>query len=388
MMNGWILITGIAVVGYVLLMIFYSYCFRRLSPFHPSPASSEQDIFFSVLIPARNETDSISHCIHSVFSNAYPPDCFEVIVIDDFSEDDTPLQVIDLQKQYKNLRLIQLKDYPAGTTTTLYKKQAIETGIRESRGTWIVTTDADAQVPGTWLRTLHAYIQQNDPVFIAAPVIFHTGKSILSVFQEIDFMTMQGITAASVSAGFHSMCNGANLAYRKDCFDKVGGFSGNEHLATGDDMLLMHKMKKTYPNKMGYIFSREAIVSTDAQKSWKGFFQQRIRWASKADSYGEPVIFVVLLWVWLMNALLLAGLLLSLFVHNLLIPWLILMAVKTIIELLFLLPVAAFFKRKSLLIYFPFLQPVHLLYIVLSGWLGKFGSYEWKNRVMNTSSRQ
>jgi cellulose synthase/poly-beta-1,6-N-acetylglucosamine synthase-like glycosyltransferase len=238
------------------------------------------------------------------------------------------------------------------------------------------------------LSTLHAYIQQHDPVFIASPVIFHAGKSILSVFQEIDFMTMQGITAASVSAGFHSMCNGANLAYRKDCFYKVGGFSGNEHLATGDDMLLMHKMKKTYPNKMGYIFSREAIVRTDAQKSWREFFQQRIRWASKADSYGEPVIFGVLLWVWVMNTLILAGLLLSLFEHNLLIPWLIIIAVKTTIELFFLLPVATFFKRKSLLIYFPFLQPVHLFYIVLSGWLGKFGSYEWKNRVMNTSSRQ
>ena len=388
MIIGWIWVTGIAVAGYVLLMIIYSYCFRRLSPFLPSPAPAEPNIFFSVLIPARNETESIAKSIDAVFGNTYPPDRFEVLVIDDFSEDDTPLQVIGLQKKYRNLRLIQLKDYPAGTTITLYKKQAIETGIRESRGTWIVTTDADAHVPSTWLSTLHAYIQQHDPVFIASPVIFHAGKSILSVFQEIDFMTMQGITAASVSAGFHSMCNGANLAYRKDCFYKVGGFSGNEHLATGDDMLLMHKMKKTYPNKMGYIFSREAIVSTDAQKSWREFFQQRIRWASKADSYGEPVIFGVLLWVWVMNTLLLAGLLLSLFEHNLVIPWLIIIAVKTMIELFFLLPVATFFKRKSLLIYFPFLQPVHLLYIVLSGWLGKFGSYEWKNRVMNTSSRQ
>jgi len=134
------------------------------------------------------------------------------------------------------------------------------------------------------------------------------------------------------------------------------------------------------------LYSNQAIVSTWPQKSWKEFLHQRIRWASKADSYDEPVIFSVLLGVWLVNALLLIGMVAVFFDQRLLLPLLLLLGIKTFSEIIFLLPVTRFFKREPLLIYFPFLQPFHLLYIVIAGWLGKFGSYEWKNRVISASS--
>ena len=387
MISGWILAAGIGIGAYALLMVLYRHHFQQLRPFLPLPVSRNPVISFSVLIPARNESASIADCIRSVFNNAYPSYLYEVIVIDDHSEDDTAQQVMGLQQEYAGLQLIRLSDYSKDETSTLYKKRALELGIRESKGDWIVTTDADALVPGNWLSLLNSYIQEHDPMMIAAPVIFHSGKSTLSIFQQLDFMTMQGITAASVASGMHSMCNGANLAYRKEIFYAVGGFAGNEHLATGDDMLLMHKVKRAYPEKIGYLFSKESIVTTRPQESWKAFFQQRIRWASKADSYDEPIIFGVLLGVWLLNTLLLLGIPAVFFYRSLLFPWLALMAIKTIAELYFLFPVAAFFERKKLLIYFPFLQPLHLVYMVIAGWLGKFGNYEWKNRVIVTSSK-
>jgi len=303
MINGWIWATSIGVGGYVLLMLVYSYCYRKLRPFDNKPTNAAPAVFFSILIPARNESASIGDCIRSVYSNRYPSALFEVIVIDDFSEDDTSQQVQVLQKEFPGLRLLSLQDFP-GSGNAQYKKRAIEVGIGESKGNWIVTTDADSIVPQQWLLLLNNYIQVHQPVFIGAPVIFHSGGSLLSTFQELDFMTMQGITAASVGAGFHSMCNGANLAYKKEVFYSVGGFEGNQHLPTGDDMLLMHKVKKAFPESIGYLFSDQAIVSTRPQMSWKDFLHQRIRWASKADSYGEPVIFSVLLGVWLVNALL------------------------------------------------------------------------------------
>lgn len=387
MINGWIWATSIGMGGYVLLMAVYSICYRKLRPFDAGTSITEPAVFFSILIPARNESASIAACIRSVYSNRYPSDLFEVIVIDDFSEDDTSQQVQALQKEYPTLRLLTLKDFPTSGNTQ-FKKRAIEVGISESRGTWIVTTDADAIVPEQWLMLLNNYIHVHQPVFIAAPVIFHWGNNVLSKFQELDFMTMQGITAASVGAGFHSMCNGANLAYKKEVFYAVGGFDGNEHLPTGDDMLLMHKVKKAFPQNIGYLLSDQAIVSTRPQMSWKDFLHQRIRWASKADSYGEPVIFSVLLGVWLVNALLLIGMIAVFFDQRLLLPWLVLLGIKTFSELIFLLPVTQFFKRESLLIHFPYLQPLHLLYIVVAGWLGKFGSYQWKNRTISVSLKR
>ena len=86
--------------------------------------------------------------------------------------------------------------------------------------------------------------------------MFTCDNSFLSVFQCLDFISLQGITAASVSAGFHSMCNGANLAYNKNIFYEVGGFKNADHIASGDDMLLMHKIKIKYPSSIGYLFNK------------------------------------------------------------------------------------------------------------------------------------
>jgi hypothetical protein len=60
--------------------------------------------------------------------------------------------------------------------------------------------------------------------------------------------------------------------------------------------------------------------------------------------------------------------------------WLLLLLFKTIAELFFLYPVATFFKKEKLLWAFPLAQPFHIVYTVIAGWLGKFGSYKWKDR--------
>ncbi|MBK8952491.1 MAG: hypothetical protein IPM85_09630 [Chitinophagaceae bacterium] len=59
---------------------------------------------------------------------------------------------------------------------------------------------------------------------------------------------------------------------------------------------------------------------------------------------------------------------------------LLLLVAKTVVELPFVVSVATFFHKQSLLKYFPFFQPVHILYTIVSGLFGQFGKYEWKGR--------
>jgi len=146
---------------------------------------------------------------------------------------------------------------------------------------------------------------------------------------------------------------------------------------------LMHKMKTAFPGRLAYLFSNEMIVKTAPMPNWTSFIQQRIRWASKADSYNDQKIFGVLLLVYLFNAFLLIGLLAGIFSNELLFWTVWIIALKTLIELYFLLPVAQFFKLKKTLVFFPFMQPFHIVYTVIAGWLGKFGKYQWKNRTVN-----
>lgn len=374
-----ILITGVLVLMYCILILQYRKWYLRLPEFNAPPGKAP-DIFFSVVIPARNEEAAIAGCLRAILEQEYPGELREVIVINDHSTDQTETKIRALQLEYRNLKLVNLADHLQGKQLNAYKKKAIEIAIAQSSGQWIVTTDADCLAGPHWLYTLASFITQTQPVFVAAPVTFNPQPSFLSVFQLLDFMSLQGITASSVSAGYHTMCNGANLAYRKDAFYAVGEFSGIDGIASGDDMLLMHKIKQKFPGKLGYLNAREAIITTDTMPDWKSFINQRIRWASKAGSYRDKSITCTLALVYAVNATLLALLLISPFVEHGFRNWLLFIMVKTVVEISFLAPVAKFYKSTATLWWFPLMQPFHILYTVVAGWLGKFGTYQWKGR--------
>jgi cellulose synthase/poly-beta-1,6-N-acetylglucosamine synthase-like glycosyltransferase len=213
---------------------------------------------FSIIIPARNEADNIERCLLSILNSHYPHNCFEVIVVDDHSTDNTADLVKQLQQKFSNLQLIELAKVLGSKQLNAYKKKAVETAIIAASNEWIVTTDADCIVNTNWLVVLDAYIQTNDVVWVAGPVRFTTNKTWISIFQAIDFLGLQGITAAAVSAGVYSMSNGANLAYKKSAFNEVGGFKGIDDIASGDDMLLMEKIKTAYPDKHRLCFFKRS----------------------------------------------------------------------------------------------------------------------------------
>jgi cellulose synthase/poly-beta-1,6-N-acetylglucosamine synthase-like glycosyltransferase len=368
-------------IGYTFLIETYRRWFLKVPMFNAAHHATNS-VKFSIIIPARNEEEIIEKCLTTVLSQAYPAPMFEVIVIDDYSTDSTAEIVMKMQQQHQNLRLIQLEKLLQGKQLNSYKKKAIEYAVTQSAGDWIVTTDADCFVTPDWLQTFADFINDSKAVFVAAPVRFQNVGSFVSIFQCLDFMSLQGITAASVHHGFHSMCNGANLAYNKKVFEEVGGFKGIDKIASGDDMLLMHKIFKRYPKQIGFLLSREAIVETLPMLTWKAFFNQRIRWASKADKFDDKRIFWVLMLVYLFNVSFIVLPVVAIWYPSILLYWLTMLTAKTIIELRFVTPVSKFFNQQQLLVWFPVMQPVHIVYTVVAGWLGKFGKYTWKGRTV------
>jgi cellulose synthase/poly-beta-1,6-N-acetylglucosamine synthase-like glycosyltransferase len=359
----------------------YRRWFLKIKPFTPSSAEVSS-VFFTVIIPARNEEDRIGNCLTSILNQSYPLHLFEVIVVDDYSTDKTPRVVQSLQKQFSNLRLLQLEKVLGNIVLNSYKKKAIEVAIQQASGDWIVTTDADCLVAKEWLSNFDSFIKQNNSVFVSAPVKFFNTGSFVSIFQCLDFISLQGVTAASVYHGFHSMCNGANLAYKKQAFYEVEGFKGIDNIASGDDMMLMHKIYVKYKKQVHFLFSQTSIVETPPMETWKAFINQRIRWASKADKFNDIRIFAALVFIYLFNLSFVFLPLAAIWNKNVWWYWLTAIAVKTIIELRFMVPVAKFFNEEKLLCWFPVMQPFHIIYTVVAGWLGKFGRYSWKGRVV------
>jgi len=375
------IIIGIALFLFFFYAILIGYYYRAWKRI-PAPDFSvikQNDIKISIIIPARNEEQNISNCIQSLLQQTYSKDFFEIIIVDDHSTDDTWKILKQFSSVEKNIIPLKLSDF-ISPDIKAYKKFAIETAINHSNGDLIITTDADCTFNNRWLETIASFHNSTKAKFIAAPVKIKANNSFLSIFQTLDFITLQGITGASVYKHFHSMCNGANLAYEKKGFFDVNGFRGIDNIPSGDDMLLMHKIYTKYPEQVFFLKNKNAIVSTQPETTWKKFFNQRIRWSSKADKYDDNRIFWILLFVYIINVLLIVLLLLSFLNITYLFLFLILLVAKTIIEFPFVKSVSSFFDQQKLMIYFPFLQPFHILYTVIVGWLGKFGSYDWKGR--------
>lgn len=357
-------------IPYCILILYYRAGWQEIKLF--TALTKEFTTSISVIIPARNEEENIAKLLTSVGAQSYPKHLFEVIVVDDHSTDNTAAIV----NEFSFVKLIRMRFDDINS----YKKKAIEIGIAAASGDLIVTTDADCIVGENWLKTIAAFKEETNAVFIAAPVEMQFKWTLLQTFQSLDFLVLQGITAASVKKRFHNMCNGANLAYDRKSFFEVSGFTHIDHIASGDDMLLMQKIAQRYPGKAFYLLSNEAIVVTQSAKTWKEFFSQRIRWASKATAYNDMKIFTALFLVYFFNCALLALFTAGFWNYSLWWGFGGVLFVKTIVELFFLYPIAKFYGKQNLMKLFPLFQPLHIIYTILAGWLGTFGKYEWKGR--------
>lgn len=362
---------------YAILLLFYRYGWL-LEPTRVLNKEYTPCTKVSIIIPARNESKHIGALLNDIMSQYYPSTLMEVVVIDDHSTDSTA----EIVRSFSGVHLRSLKDDVGDLVLNSYKKKAIEIGVRESSGELIITTDADCRLGPYWLLSIVSFYEKGRYKMIAGPVAMLSEGTHLGRFQMLDFITMQGITSAVLNTHSGSMCNGANLAYTRDAFEAVDGFAGIDEIASGDDMLLMYKINSKYKKKVAYLKSQEAIVSTYPMQSISKFMQQRIRWASKSAKLKDNRITAVLGFVYVFNLFFLILFLLGFLKPALWGTLATMLLFKSVIEYFFILPISDFFKIKREVILLFLYQPLHILYIIVSGGLGQFGAYTWKDRTV------
>ncbi|MDI1306799.1 MAG: glycosyltransferase, partial [bacterium] len=230
---------------------------------------------FSIIVPFRNEAENLPILLDSLSKLNYPIELFEVILVDDESEE--RFQVPNFRFQVSIIKNIRISNSP--------KKDAIVTAMQIVNTNWIITTDADCVVNKNWLLALDNYIQLHDVSMIAGAVTYDCDYSFMHHFQQLDLASLQGATIGSFGIKKGFMCNGANFAYTKSFFKKLNGFNGNDAIASGDDVFLLQKAIAQFPEKIHYLKSQNNIVITKPVNDWKSLFYQRVRWASKTSSY-------------------------------------------------------------------------------------------------------
>jgi hypothetical protein len=359
--------------------------------------------FVSVIVPARDEAAAISRCLRSILANDYPADRFEVIVVDDLSEDETPERVADLMRQVnrhpvpagieeaaggsppplapspegERLRLLRMPENLERAQA--HKKRAITKGIAHARGEIILSTDADCAVRKGWIRAMAGRFDA-ETALVSGPVLYPVGHSPVRHVQALEFLGLVAVGAGAIGIGRPNLCNGANVAYRKAVFDALGGFAGIDHLTSGDDELLMQKIAYETSWRVRFCPDREATVLTEGAPTLRAFFEQRRRWASKGTHYPDLTLRATVGAIYVFYVALLAGALALPWAPRLAKPLAGALALKALPEAALLGPACRHFGRGRLMGYFPLAQLAQIPYVVAIGAAGALGGYTWKGR--------
>ncbi|MFN3404098.1 MAG: glycosyltransferase [Cytophagaceae bacterium] len=360
------------------MIIIFIFSWERLNV--PSVKLNQVPLLrITVIIPCRNEAGNIIHLLTDLENQDLEKEFFEVIVVDDQSSDNTLQLCHEFQKK-TTLKLKLLKIEAGKDLWISGKKYALNYAINHAEGEIIVTTDGDCRALKSWLFSILHIFSSTDAIAVSGPVTFHNENSLFEKMQTMEFASLVGSGAATIGLGFPTMCNGANLAFRKQAFLEVNGYKGVENIPSGDDEFLFHKLHKRYPGKLYFLKDKRAIISTYAKSSFRQFVSQRKRWGSKWKSYQYTAIRLLALHVFTINFLLILSFLLS--VINLYPKqvFLLFFLGKLFFEFVFLINIIRFLgKRFNPLVFLltSLFYPFYVCFIAIVSLTGKF---EWKDR--------
>lgn len=357
--------------GLLLVYAWYRWSGIKVPPGQLPP----EPLFISVLVVVRNEEKNIPSLLKDLWNQRYPPEAWELLVIDDHSHDQTvPLVKSLLKESPVATRLLHMNGVEG-------KKQGLRWGMSKVRGELVVVTDGDCRLGPDWLGTYARQFSAGS-VFISGPVTFTAEKNLFEKMQTIEFASLVGAGAVLLQTGYPGMCNAANMGFRAGAYREAEESRTDYALPSGDDEFLLQAIYRQYPQKVSFLKSRGAVVHTYAQRGWSSFFQQRKRWAGKWRHHKRigPVLTALAVFTFHFCWLLLLGSVLaqgawSYFFAGVL--------VKFTAESLFLYAVLHSFGKKMEWLPFVVLQLLHPVYVLFFALTINFGSFTWKERTYN-----
>ena len=321
----------------------------------------------SILIACRNEINNLPNLLESIENQTFKPD--EVIFIDDNSTDETYNFLINYSKKYNYIKVI--KNSGKG------KKSALIEAAKIATSEYLLFTDADCYLNNNHCKLAIQYLNKNNSDMLLGAVDITDEKGIFNIIEKIEFSSLQAITAYTALLNNPIMCNGANLIVKRNIYlqyiDKI-----NKNIASGDDMFMLHALKKNKA-KINYLYDSNYIIKTKGTNSLKKFIIQRTRWAAKSVNYKDITTILVALLVAIINILLLTLLFLN--PYTLITIFLIIFVIQNII----MLPYLFKYKQYRILKYYPIifplmslLYPLYIVTILISILFYKKNNPHWK----------
>lgn len=365
---------------YTRLFFFYTKSWKEIK----IPSEKNNSDYISVIVACRNEEKNISNLIEDVKSQCFDENRFEMIVVNDHSEDGT-LKILNYESEkWNNLRIINLDNKVFG------KKNAIKEAAKIAKGEIIICTDADCRVGENWIQTMSDYFTNTDCKFVSASIFYKEQNSLFSKYQMLEILSLVSTSGAAINRKKATICNGANLAFRKKEYLEIPDDEFNNFRT--DDVSLLHYFKKNFTNSISFSKQKEAIVSTSESPTFLSYLSQKLRWISTSKSLKDRDTILVSLLVYCMNFLMILTIFLFLYFFPknsysdyseivVIFSFLLLIYLtKFISDYLFLKSVLSFFDKRNLLIYlFPFTL-INAVFTVVIVPLSFIIPVKWKGR--------
>ncbi len=222
----------------------------------------EEFLKISIIVPAYNEEITISSCIESMLSLNYP--CYEVIVVDDGSSDNTSGEASKFVD--KGVKVIRQKNTG--------KPGAINTGIKNVSGEVVITVDADSKLHPDALKWISRRFSKNHRLgAVAGNVKIERPKGFLKILQSLEYTTAINLGRKSQSLLHCVMIvPGAIAALKVNVLREVGYFPQDTFAEDFD--ITMKILQAGYHVE----YESRAIAFTQAPESIEDLLKQRRRW--------------------------------------------------------------------------------------------------------------
>ena len=373
----------ILTVFYFILSIWLFSGIKKLHTQKLSETTTQPFPQVSIIIAARNEEKNIKQCVEKCVAQGYPKDKFEVIIVNDRSEDSTVEIIEKISAAHNNVQLINITELPKEYANS-GKKHALKKGIENAKGEIFLLTDADCLPEPGWIKGIIQYFQKDVGVVVGHSPI--EGKGFINRLIQLDNISIIAVAAGGIGAGYPILSIGRNFAYRRQVYDEIGGFEKIKDFSSGDDDLLLMLVRKHTEWKINFASNPDSFVYTHPPQNIKEAINQRMRWASKGLHYTIPMT-LSLVTVFSYNLFLFITI--SLFFVNLfqsLVP-LFSFLIKAIGDFIIIYQAARLLNESRLIKYFPFAALVHIPYLLFFGLYGTFGKVQWKT-VKKTEKRR
>jgi len=366
---------------YIIILLYFIYFIWLIEPFFKKKIHNIKNTsdypFVSILISAKNEEKNLDLLIQSLLNQEYPKNCYEIIIANDKSTDSTLNKLNNFKKKYNQILIVDIQSTPKNWGS---KKWALNKCIEISNGDIILQTDADCRHKKNWITSMMQPFKNPQIGFVCGPSYIGTESNFWNQILKLESIAQESFTYANSKREFYLSCTARNIAFRKKIFNEIEGYKDIEHIESGDDDLLLHKVVIQTDTKISYIANEESLVSSKAPDTIKSFYLQRLRYASKGLLYYKintpNEVRIILPFLFISNFMCIVSIINFINYHNVI--WLVPLLMKGLSDIILINQYMYKIKMHFKLLYFIILMIIHPFYVVIIGGLAPIIKVQWK----------